>query len=87
VQLALGSWWAAGRAPARVVTHDEPMHLLSLQLPALRRGDHVGPAGGDDSRDRVRIRGQVPALSQVRRPLPAHAVGAAFGCENCTLEF
>ena len=86
----LGPGVVVGRGAAHphgFVTHDEPMHLLSLQLPRPAEGTTTWDQPGETT-DVIDCRfggtcRRCPRCGGHSRVLP----GRAFGCENCTLEF
>ena len=73
--------------PHGFVTHDEPMHLLSLQLPRPAEGATTWDQPGETTSTiecgfggRCR---RCPRCGGHSRNLP----GGSFGCENCSFEF
>jgi quercetin dioxygenase-like cupin family protein len=88
VQLAPGVVVGRGAAhPHGFVTHEEPMHLLSLQLPRPAEGSTTWDQPGETTESvECRFGGQCrrcPRCGGHSRVMP----GGAFACENCSLEF
>jgi quercetin dioxygenase-like cupin family protein len=88
VQLAPGVVVGRGAAhPHGFVTHEEPMHLLSLQLPRPAEGSTTWDQAGETTESiECRFGGRCrrcPRCGGHSRVMP----GGAFSCENCTLEF
>jgi quercetin dioxygenase-like cupin family protein len=88
VQLSPGVVVGRGAAhPHGFVTHDEPMHLLSLQLPRPAEGatswDQPGETTGVLECGFGGLCRRCPRCGGHSRVMP----GGAFSCENCTFEF
>jgi quercetin dioxygenase-like cupin family protein len=76
------------RHPHGFITEDEPMHLLSLQLPRPAEGSTTWDQPGETT-DVLECQfggscRRCPRCGGHSRRLP---VGGAFGCENCSFEF